>query len=126
MKKILELPFGIWTRRAWKGSWYLIEEISLSTRDGGSTPLSLYLDKEKMEPQDKKTATSESEKWQTIVNTTIESTTIKSATTSTTNGSNITVNHQPKNTPELTSGYFQVDLDSADLVFLKDKYNIQL
>ncbi|WP_341491763.1 DUF1410 domain-containing protein [Mesomycoplasma ovipneumoniae] len=109
-----------------KGSWYLIEEISLSTRDGGSTPLSLYLDKEKMEPQDKKTATSESEKWQTIVNTTIESTTIQNATTSTMGGSNITVEGKRKNTPELTSGYFQIELDSTDLVFLKDKYNIQL
>ncbi|MDW2862086.1 hypothetical protein R7U32_03785, partial [Mesomycoplasma ovipneumoniae] len=109
-----------------KGSWYLIEEISLSTRDGGSTPLSLYLDKEKMEPVDKKTATSESEKWQTIVNTTIESTTIKNATTSTMPGSNITVSGQLKNSPELRSGYFQIDLDSTDLVFLKDKYNIQL
>ncbi|MDW2893707.1 DUF1410 domain-containing protein [Mesomycoplasma ovipneumoniae] len=109
-----------------KGSWYLIEEISLSTRDGGSTPLSLYLDKEKMEPVDKKTATSESEKWQTIVNTTIESTTIKNATTSTMPGSNITVSVQLKNSPELRSGYFQIDLDSTDLVFLKDKYNIQL
>ncbi|WP_341516306.1 DUF1410 domain-containing protein [Mesomycoplasma ovipneumoniae] len=109
-----------------KGSWYLIEEISLSARDGSSTPLSLYLDKENMEPVDKKTATSESEKWQTIVNTTIESTTIKSAATSTMSGSNITVSGQQKNTAELTSGYFQVDLDSSDLVFLKDKYNIQL
>ncbi|WP_341491107.1 DUF1410 domain-containing protein [Mesomycoplasma ovipneumoniae] len=109
-----------------KGSWYLIEEISLSTRDGSSTPLSLYLDKEKMEPQDKKIETSESEKWQTIVNTTIESTTIKSATTSTMNGSNITVDNQPKNTAQLTSGHFQINLDSSDLVFLKDKYNIQL
>ncbi|MDW2830026.1 hypothetical protein R7U67_03770, partial [Mesomycoplasma ovipneumoniae] len=52
-----------------KGSWYLIEEISLSARGQSTTPLSLYLDKEKMEPQDKKTETSESEKWQTIVNT---------------------------------------------------------
>ncbi|WP_143825419.1 hypothetical protein [Mesomycoplasma ovipneumoniae] len=109
-----------------KGSWYLIEEISLSTRDGASTPLSLYLDKENMEPVDKKTATSESEKWQTIVNTTIESTTIISAATSTMPGSNISVDGSQKNTSELTSGYFQVDLDSADLVFLKDKYNIQL
>ncbi|WP_081311030.1 DUF1410 domain-containing protein, partial [Mesomycoplasma ovipneumoniae] len=109
-----------------KGSWYLIEEISLSTRGANPTPLSLYLDKEKMEPVDKKTETSESEKWQTIVNTTIESTTIKNATTSTMNGSNITVDNQPKNTAQLTSGHFQIDLDSADLVFLKDKYNIQL
>ncbi|MDW2891581.1 hypothetical protein R7X07_03760, partial [Mesomycoplasma ovipneumoniae] len=109
-----------------KGSWYLIEEISLSTRDGASTPLSLYLDKENMEPIDKKTATSESEKWQTIVNTTIESTTIKNATTSTMPNSNIMVENKQKNTPELTSGYFQIDLDSSDLVFLKDKYNIQL
>ncbi|WNM14522.1 DUF1410 domain-containing protein [Mesomycoplasma ovipneumoniae] len=109
-----------------KGSWYLIDEISLSTRDGSSTPLSLYLDKEKMEPVDKKTETSESEKWQTIVNTTIESTTIKSATTSTMPGSSINVDGSQKNTPELTSGYFQIELDSSDLVFLKDKYNIQL
>ncbi|MDW2906463.1 DUF1410 domain-containing protein [Mesomycoplasma ovipneumoniae] len=109
-----------------KGSWYLIEEISLSTRDGASTPLSLYLDKENMEPVDKKTATSESEKWQTIVNTTIESTTIKSATTSTMPGSNISVSGSQKNTPELTSGYFQIELDNSDLVFLQDKYNIQL
>ncbi|WP_341500898.1 DUF1410 domain-containing protein [Mesomycoplasma ovipneumoniae] len=109
-----------------KGSWYLIEEISLSTRDGGSTPLSLYLDKEKMQPQDKKTATSESEKWQTIVNTTIESTTIKNATTSTTQGSNIMVQGAQKNNPQLRNGHFQIELDSSDLVFLKDKYNIQL
>ncbi|MDW2891943.1 DUF1410 domain-containing protein [Mesomycoplasma ovipneumoniae] len=109
-----------------KGSWYLIEEISLSTRGQSPTQLSLYLDKEKMEPVDKKTATSESEKWQTIVNTTIESTTIKSATTSTMPGSSINVDGSQKNTLELTSGHFQVDLDSSDLVFLKDKYNIQL
>ncbi|MDW2860976.1 DUF1410 domain-containing protein [Mesomycoplasma ovipneumoniae] len=109
-----------------KGSWYLIEEISLSTRGANPTPLSLYLDKENMEPADKKTATSESEKWQTIVNTTIESTTIKSAATSTMAGSNITVSDKQENTPKLTSGYFQIDLDSNDLVFLKDKYNIQL
>ncbi|MDW2871252.1 hypothetical protein R7V45_03865, partial [Mesomycoplasma ovipneumoniae] len=109
-----------------KGSWYLIEEISLSARGQSTTPLSLYLDKEKMEPQDKKTETSESEKWQTIVNTTIESTTIQNVTTSTTPGSNITVDSNPKKTPELTNGYFQIELDSADLVFLKDKYNIQL
>ncbi|MDW2892893.1 DUF1410 domain-containing protein [Mesomycoplasma ovipneumoniae] len=109
-----------------KGSWYLIEEISLSARGQSTTPLSLYLDKEKMEPQDKKTETSESEKWQTIVNTTIESTTIQNVTTSTTPGSNITVDSNPKKTPELTNGYFQIELDSTDLVFLKDKYNIQL
>ncbi|XBE77844.1 DUF1410 domain-containing protein [Mesomycoplasma ovipneumoniae] len=109
-----------------KGSWYLIEEISLSTRGSNPTPLSLYLDKEKMEPVDKKTETSESEKWQTIVNTTIESTTIKSAATSTMLGSNITVDNQPKNTAQLTSGHFQIELDSGDLTFLKDKYNIQL
>ncbi|WP_341491114.1 DUF1410 domain-containing protein [Mesomycoplasma ovipneumoniae] len=109
-----------------KGSWYLIEEISLSTKDGSSTSLSLYLDKEKMQPDNKKTSTSESEKWQTIVNTTIESTTIISATTSTMSGSNITVQGQRKNSPELRNGHFQIDLDSSDLVFLKDKYNIQL
>ncbi|MCP9306778.1 DUF1410 domain-containing protein [Mesomycoplasma ovipneumoniae] len=109
-----------------KGSWYLIEEISLSTRGANPTPLSLYLDKEKMEPQDKKTETSELEKWQTIVNTTIESTTIQNVTTSTTTGSNISVDNKPKNTAQLTSGHFQIDLDSTDLVFLKDKYNIQL
>ncbi|WP_341500913.1 DUF1410 domain-containing protein [Mesomycoplasma ovipneumoniae] len=109
-----------------KGSWYLIDEISLSTRDGSSTPLSLYLDKEKMEPVDKKTETSELEKWQTIVNTTIESTTIQNATTSTMLGSNISVGGSQKNTPQLTSGHFQIELDSSDLVFLKDKYNIQL
>ncbi|WP_069096724.1 DUF1410 domain-containing protein [Mesomycoplasma ovipneumoniae] len=118
------LEFGL--RNLEKGSWYLIEEISLSTRDEASTPLSLYLDKENMEPVHKKTATSESEKWQTIVNTTIESTTIKNATTSTMPGSNITVDGSQKNTPELTNGHFQIELDSSDLVFLKDKYNIQL
>ncbi|WP_069097649.1 DUF1410 domain-containing protein, partial [Mesomycoplasma ovipneumoniae] len=109
-----------------KGSWYLIEEISLSTKDGSSTSLSLYLDKEKMQPDNKKTATSESEKWQTIVNTTIESTTIKNATTSTMSGSNIMVQSQRKSVPELRNGHFQIELDSTDLVFLKDKYNIQL
>ncbi|MDW2834248.1 DUF1410 domain-containing protein [Mesomycoplasma ovipneumoniae] len=109
-----------------KGSWYLIEEISLSTKDGSSTSLSLYLDKEKMQPEDKKTKTSESEKWQTIVNTTIESTTIKNATTSTMSGSNIMVQGQQKSGSELRNGHFQIELDSSDLVFLKDKYNIQL
>ncbi|WP_341492463.1 hypothetical protein [Mesomycoplasma ovipneumoniae] len=109
-----------------KGSWYLIEEISLSARGQGTTPLSLYIDKEKMQPLDKKLATSESEKWQTIVNTTVETTTIRSVTSSTTPRSNITVNRQPKNTPELTSGYFQIELDNGDWTFLKDKYNIQL
>ncbi|MDW2914359.1 DUF1410 domain-containing protein [Mesomycoplasma ovipneumoniae] len=109
-----------------KGSWYLIDEISLSAKDGSTTPLSLYLDKEQMEPVDKKTETSESEKWQTIVNTTIESTTIQNATTSTMPGSNIMVNDQQKSTAELTNGYFQIELDSGDLTFLQDKYNIQL
>ncbi|WP_341492315.1 DUF1410 domain-containing protein [Mesomycoplasma ovipneumoniae] len=109
-----------------KGSWYLIEEISLSARGQGTTPLSLYIDKEKLQPEDKKLATSESEKWQTIVNTTVETTTIKGVATSTTRNSNITVSGQQKNTPELTSGYFQVDLDRGDLIFLQDKYNIQL
>ncbi|WP_044283884.1 hypothetical protein, partial [Mesomycoplasma ovipneumoniae] len=109
-----------------KGSWYLIEEISLSARGQGTTPLSLYIDKEKLQPEDKKLATSESEKWQTIVNTTVETTTIKGVTSSTTRNSNITVRGQRKSTPELTSGYFQIELDRGDLIFLQDKYNIQL
>ncbi|MDW2910126.1 hypothetical protein R7W80_02950, partial [Mesomycoplasma ovipneumoniae] len=109
-----------------KGSWYLIEEISLSARGQGTTPLSLYIDKEKLQPEDKKLATSESEKWQTIVNTTVETTAIKSVTSSTTRNSNITVSGQRKSTPELTSGYFQIELDKGDLIFLQDKYNIQL
>ncbi|MDW2921602.1 hypothetical protein R7X17_02905, partial [Mesomycoplasma ovipneumoniae] len=109
-----------------KGSWYLIEEISLSARGQGTTPLSLYIDKEKLQPEDKRTATSEAEKWQTIVNTTVETTTIRSVTSSTTNRSNIRVNGQQKNQPELTSGYFQIELDRGDLIFLQDKYNIQL
>ncbi len=109
-----------------KGSWYLIEEISLSARGQGTTPLSLYIDKEKLQPEDKKLATSESEKWQTIVNTTVETTAIRSVTSSTTRNSNITVSGQRKSTPELTSGYFQIELDRGDLIFLQDKYNIQL
>ncbi|WP_337899056.1 hypothetical protein [Mesomycoplasma ovipneumoniae] len=109
-----------------KGNWYLIEEISLVARGQNPTPLSLYIDKEKLQPEDKRTATSESEKWQTIVNTTVETTVITSVTSSTTNRSNIIVNGSPKNQPELTSGHFQVELDSGDLIFLKDKYNIQL
>ncbi|MDW2920255.1 DUF1410 domain-containing protein, partial [Mesomycoplasma ovipneumoniae] len=109
-----------------KGNWYLIEEISLAARGQATTPLSLYIDKEKLQPLDKRVETSESEKWQTIVNTTVETTTIRSVTSSTTRGSNITVNRQRKNAPELTSGYFQIELDSGDWTFLKDKYNIQL
>ncbi|MDO6826187.1 DUF1410 domain-containing protein [Mesomycoplasma ovipneumoniae] len=109
-----------------KGSWYLIEEISLSARGQGTTPLSLYIDKEKLQPLDKKLATSESEKWQTIVNTTVETTTIRGVTSSTTQRSNIRVSSSLKNQPELTSGYFRVDLDRGDLIFLQDKYNIQL
>ncbi|WP_341489889.1 hypothetical protein [Mesomycoplasma ovipneumoniae] len=109
-----------------KGSWYLIEEISLSARGQATTPLSLYIDKEKMQPLDKKLATSESEKWQTIVNTTVETTTIRSVTSSTTQRSNIRVSGSLKNQPELTSGYFQIELDRGDLIFLQDKYNIQL
>ncbi|WP_337896832.1 DUF1410 domain-containing protein, partial [Mesomycoplasma ovipneumoniae] len=109
-----------------KGNWYLIEEISLAARGQNPTPLSLYIDKEKLQPLDKRVETSESEKWQTIVNTTVETTTIRSVTSSTTPHSNITVNRQPKNTPELTSGYFQIELDNGDWTFLKDKYNIQL
>ncbi|MHA0313788.1 hypothetical protein ACXYVM_03770, partial [Mesomycoplasma ovipneumoniae] len=80
----------------------------------------------KLQPLDKRVETSESEKWQTIVNTTVETTTIRSVTSSTTRGSNITVNRQRKNAPELTSGYFQIELDNGDWTFLKDKYNIQL
>ncbi|MDW2918161.1 hypothetical protein R7V44_03745, partial [Mesomycoplasma ovipneumoniae] len=109
-----------------KGNWYLIEEISLAARGQATTPLSLYIDKEKLQPLDKRVETSESEKWQTIVNTTVETTTIRSVTSSTTRGSNITVNRQRKNAPELTSGYFQIELDNGDWTFLKDKYNIQL
>ncbi|MDW2929459.1 hypothetical protein R7X75_03380, partial [Mesomycoplasma ovipneumoniae] len=109
-----------------KGNWYLIEEISLAARGQNPTPLSLYIDKEKLQPEDKRTATSEAEKWQTIVNTTVETTTIRSVTSSTTNRSNIRVNGQQKNQPELTSGYFQIELDNGDWTFLKDKYNIQL
>ncbi|MDO6856762.1 DUF1410 domain-containing protein [Mesomycoplasma ovipneumoniae] len=109
-----------------KGSWYLIEEISLAARGQGTTPLSLYIDKEKLQPEDKKLATSESEKWQTIVNTTVETTAIRSVTSSTTRNSNITVGGSLKSQPELTSGYFRVDLDRGDLIFLQDKYNIQL
>ncbi len=109
-----------------KGNWYLIEEISLAARGQATTPLSLYIDKEKLQPEDKKLATSESEKWQTIVNTTVETTAIRSVTSSTTRNSNIIVNGQGKSTPELTSGYFQVELDRGDLIFLQDKYNIQL
>ncbi|MDW2931467.1 DUF1410 domain-containing protein [Mesomycoplasma ovipneumoniae] len=109
-----------------KGSWYLIEEISLAARGQATTPLSLYIDKEKLQPEDKRIATSESEKWQTIVNTTVETTTIRGVASSTTRNSNITVSGQRKNTPELTSGYFRVDLDRGDLIFLQDKYNIQL
>ncbi|WP_069099680.1 hypothetical protein, partial [Mesomycoplasma ovipneumoniae] len=109
-----------------KGSWYLIEEISLAARGQGTTPLSLYIDKEKLQPEDKRTATSESEKWQTIVNTTVETTAIRSVTSSTTRNSNITVSGQTKNQPELTSGYFQIELERGDLIFLQDKYNIQL
>ncbi|MDW2930769.1 hypothetical protein R7X80_02815 [Mesomycoplasma ovipneumoniae] len=109
-----------------KGNWYLIEEISLAARGQNPTPLSLYIDKEKLQPLDKRVETSESEKWQTIVNTTVETTTIRSVTSSTTRNSNITVNRQRKNAPELTSGYFQIELDNGDWTFLKDKYNIQL
>ncbi|WP_341504326.1 hypothetical protein [Mesomycoplasma ovipneumoniae] len=109
-----------------KGNWYLIEEISLAARGQATTPLSLYIDKEKMQPLDKKLATSESEKWQTIVNTTVETTTIRSVTSSTTQRSNIRVSGSLKNQPELTSGYFQIELDRGDLIFLQDKYNIQL
>ncbi|WP_341491258.1 DUF1410 domain-containing protein [Mesomycoplasma ovipneumoniae] len=109
-----------------KGNWYLIEEISLAARGQATTPLSLYIDKEKLQPEDKRTATSEAEKWQTIVNTTVETTAIRSVTSSTTRNSNITVSGQRKSTPELTSGYFQIELDSGDWTFLKDKYNIQL
>ncbi|WP_341495408.1 DUF1410 domain-containing protein [Mesomycoplasma ovipneumoniae] len=109
-----------------KGSWYLIEEISLAARGQGTTPLSLYIDKEKLQPEDKRTATSESEKWQTIVNTTVETTTIRGVASSTTRNSRIMVKGQQKNQPELTSGYFRVDLDRGDLIFLQDKYNIQL
>ncbi|MDW2926321.1 DUF1410 domain-containing protein [Mesomycoplasma ovipneumoniae] len=109
-----------------KGSWYLIEEISLAARGQGTTPLSLYIDKEKLQPEDKRIATSESEKWQTIVNTTVETTAIKNVTSSTTNRSNIRVNGQQKNQAELTNGYFQIEIDSGDWDFLKDKYNIQL
>ncbi|MEG3826056.1 hypothetical protein MOV3098_02360, partial [Mesomycoplasma ovipneumoniae] len=109
-----------------KGNWYLIEEISLVARGQNPTPLSLYIDKEKLQPEDKKLATSESEKWQTIVNTTVETTVVKGVASSTTPRSNITVKGSPKNQPELTSGHFQVELDSGDLIFLKDKYNIQL
>ncbi|MDW2928088.1 hypothetical protein R7X43_03575, partial [Mesomycoplasma ovipneumoniae] len=109
-----------------KANWYLIEEISLAARGQATTPLSLYIDKEKLQPLDKRVETSESEKWQTIVNTTVETTTIRSVTSSTTRGSNITVNRQRKNAPELTSGYFQIELDNGDWTFLKDKYNIQL
>ncbi|WP_341433501.1 DUF1410 domain-containing protein, partial [Mesomycoplasma ovipneumoniae] len=109
-----------------KGSWYLIEEISLVAKGQNPTPLSLYIDKEKLQPEDKKLATSESEKWQTIVNTTVETTAIRSVESSTTPRSNIRVNSSLKNTPELTSGYFQIELDRGDLIFLQDKYNIQL
>ncbi|MDW2924568.1 DUF1410 domain-containing protein, partial [Mesomycoplasma ovipneumoniae] len=109
-----------------KGNWYLIEEISLAARGQNPTPLSLYIDKEKLQPDDKKLATSEAEKWQTIVNTTVETTAVKGVESSTTPRSNITVKGSPKNQPELTSGHFQVELDSGDLIFLKDKYNIQL
>ncbi|MDW2923599.1 DUF1410 domain-containing protein, partial [Mesomycoplasma ovipneumoniae] len=109
-----------------KGNWYLIEEISLAARGQNPTPLSLYIDKEKLQPDDKKLATSEAEKWQTIVNTTVETTAVKGVASSTTPRSNITVKGSPKNQPELTSGHFQVELDSGDLIFLKDKYNIQL
>ncbi|MCN0157953.1 DUF1410 domain-containing protein [Mesomycoplasma ovipneumoniae] len=109
-----------------KGSWYLIEEISLSARGQGATPLSLYIDKEKLQPEDKRIATSESEKWQTIVNTTVETTAIKNVTSSTTTRSNIRVNGRQKNQPELRNGYFQIEIDSGDWDFLKDKYNIQL
>ncbi|WP_341492709.1 hypothetical protein [Mesomycoplasma ovipneumoniae] len=109
-----------------KGSWYLIEEISLAARGQGTTPLKSLYWQRKMQPLDKKVATSESEKWQTIVNTTVETTTIRSVTSSTTPRSNITVKGQQKNTPELTSGYFQIELDNGDWTFLQDKYNIQL
>ncbi|WNM16203.1 hypothetical protein [Mesomycoplasma ovipneumoniae] len=109
-----------------KGNWYLIEEISLAARGQNPTPLSLYIDKEKLQPDDKKLATSEAEKWQTIVNTTVETTAVKGVASSTTPRSNITVKGSLKNQPELTSGHFQVELDSGDLIFLKDKYNIQL
>ncbi|WP_337897565.1 hypothetical protein, partial [Mesomycoplasma ovipneumoniae] len=109
-----------------KGNWYLIEEISLAARGQNPTPLSLYIDKEKLQPNDKRTATSEAEKWQTIVNTTVETTAITSVTSSTTNRSNIRVNGKQKNQAELTNGYFQIELDSGDWNFLKDKYNIQL
>ncbi|MHA0305485.1 hypothetical protein ACXYXB_03415, partial [Mesomycoplasma ovipneumoniae] len=110
-----------------KGNWYLIEEISLASKGQNPTPLSLYIDKEKLQPDDKRTATSEAEKWQTIVNTTVETTTIRSVTSSTTDRSNIRVNGQQKNTAELTNGYFQIEIDSGgDWNFLKDKYNIQL
>ncbi|WP_341488149.1 hypothetical protein [Mesomycoplasma ovipneumoniae] len=109
-----------------KGNWYLIEEISLAARGQATTPLSLYIDKEKLQPLDKRVETSESEKWQTIVNTTVETTAIQSVTSSTTNRSNIRVNGKQKNQAELTNGYFQIELDSGDWNFLKDKYNIQL
>ncbi|WNM16184.1 DUF1410 domain-containing protein [Mesomycoplasma ovipneumoniae] len=109
-----------------KGNWYLIEEISLVAKGQNPTPLSLYIDKEKLQPLDKRVETSEAEKWQTIVNTIVETTAITSVTSSTTRNSRITVSGRQKNQAELTNGYFQIELDSGDWTFLKDKYNIQL
>ncbi|AJR12161.1 Uncharacterised protein [Mesomycoplasma dispar] len=112
-----------------KGSWYLIDEVSIADPKNKKQALSLYIDKDKMQPNDKKISTRESEKWQTIVNTSIETATISKVKTSTDkNGIQVEEGGKKvaKKSPELRKGWFEVEFDKKDLAFLKDKYNIQL
>lgn len=105
-----------------KGSWYLIDAVTLTSLNGQSKQLQLYLDKENIENPANKLATNETSKWPTIINTSIESVTIQSVKTSSTPGSNLLKN----STPQLDNGKFEVEFSAQDAAFLKDKYELQL
>ncbi|MXR56405.1 hypothetical protein DR094_00055 [Mycoplasma flocculare] len=105
-----------------KGSWYLIDAVTLTSLNGQSKQLQLYLDKENIENPINKLQTNETSKWPTIINTSIESVTIQSVKTSSTPGSNLSRN----STPQLDNGKFEVEFPAQDAAFLKDKYELQL
>ncbi|AJR12312.1 Uncharacterised protein [Mesomycoplasma dispar] len=111
-----------------KGQWYLIDEVSLTDVPGQTGEFKLFIDKTKMENLANKNSTNQSEKWQTIVNTSIESATISNVKTSTTETIEVMEKgvKTSKNSPELREGYFEVEFAKEDINFLKDNYNIQL
>ncbi|WP_462097617.1 hypothetical protein [Mesomycoplasma hyopneumoniae] len=113
-----------------KGSWYLIDSVKLKNVKGQQGDFNLFIDKADWEKNENKLKTDSSEKWPTIINTSIESASIENVKTSTTDQMMVQKNggssQNQNRKAELRQGWFEVEFAKKDLGFLKDKYRIQL